>query len=45
MDWSKVVESIVLSTETLCNSQLALIKATVNSEIAGVNDPSREYRG
>jgi hypothetical protein len=45
MDWSKVVEAIVLSTDTLCDTQLALIKATVNSEIAGVNGPSREYRG
>jgi hypothetical protein len=47
MDWGKVVETMVLSTETLCNTQLSLInlKATVNSEIAGVNGPSREYCG
>jgi hypothetical protein len=45
LDWGKVVEAMVLSTETLCNIQLTNIKATVNSEIAGVNGPSREYRG
>jgi hypothetical protein len=45
MDWGKVVEAMAPSTETLCNTQLSLIKATINSEIAGVNDPSREYGG
>ena len=44
-DWGKVVDSMVLSTETLCNTTITQIKQIVNTEFTGVNGPTKEFRG
>ena len=44
-DWGKVVDSMVLSTESLCNSAITQIKQIVNTELTGVNGPTKEFRG
>ena len=44
-NWSKIVESFVLSTETLMNTCIRELKQTVNSEIAGVSGPAKPWRG
>jgi hypothetical protein len=44
-DWNKVVDSIVYSADTLCNTMIAHIKQIVNSEFTGVNGPSKDFRG
>jgi hypothetical protein len=36
---------MVYSAETLMNTMIRDIKTTVNSEIAGVNGPAKEWRG
>jgi hypothetical protein len=40
-----MVESLVFSTETIMNTMVREVKTTVNTEIAGVNGPAKEWRG
>jgi hypothetical protein len=44
-NWSRVVDSFTSSADTLYNNVIKELKLLVNGEIAGVNGPSRAFKG
>ena len=44
-NWSRVVDSFTGSVDTLYNNMVKELKIFINTEVAGANGPTKQFRG
>ncbi len=44
-NWSSIVDSFTVSVDTLYNNMVKELKIFINTEIAGANGTSKQFRG